>query len=69
MRPRHRSLPPETGDLSLCIKCGCLNAYGEDLKLTKPTDEQYLWAAQDRKIQFMRRAIEEVNNKAKKRPE
>jgi hypothetical protein len=48
---------PEPGDITLCIECGSLNSFDENLKLTKPTDEQYFEAAASPELQKLRRAI------------
>jgi hypothetical protein len=54
---------PRAGDISLCGYCGSLNAFDEDLRHRKPTDEEYFAAAVDRKIQNLRQMI----NRAEKR--
>lgn len=48
---------PKPGDLSLCIECGSLNAFAENLMLRKPTEEEYLDVAADANFQAARRAI------------
>lgn len=48
---------PSPGDATLCIDCGSLNFFGDDLRLRKPTDEEMLEAAADPGIQRLRRAI------------
>lgn len=43
--PNHENLTdeflqPEEGDLSVCIKCGSICVFDEDLYLRKPTEEE-----------------------------
>ena len=49
---------PSPGDFSLCFGCGCLNVFGDDLALRRPTDEEIFMAAADRDLQTLRRGIE-----------
>jgi NAD-dependent SIR2 family protein deacetylase len=60
---------PEPGSLSLCVKCGSLNAFGEDLQFVQPTLEQYLWAARNSALQALRRKIVAYNEEKDKGPE
>jgi hypothetical protein len=48
---------PEPGDASLCIMCGSLSIFADDLTLRAPTVQEMLRAAADRNIQTLRRAI------------
>jgi hypothetical protein len=48
---------PAEGDLTLCIKCGSLNAFTADLKLRQPTLDEYLTVAADSEFQQARKAI------------
>ena len=49
---------PEPGNFTLCSGCGCLNVFGEDMKLRKPTDEEIFEAAHNRDLQTLRRGLE-----------
>lgn len=48
---------PKPGDLSLCIYCGSLNAFAEDMTLRMPTTEEFLEVAADSDFQTARRVI------------
>ena len=48
---------PLPGDFTLCIRCGSLNVFAEELTLRAPTDEELLEAAVNSDLQEMRRAI------------
>lgn len=48
---------PSPGDLTLCINCGSLNVFADDLTLRYPTDDEFFAAAADSDLQRMRRAI------------
>jgi hypothetical protein len=42
---------PQAGDLSLCIGCGHVSVFDEDLRLRPPTDAEIVkWAADDRLV-------------------
>lgn len=58
---------PKPGDLSLCMYCGCLNAFGEDLALRRPIDEEVLAMAGCAEFQLARRIIEELRQEERKR--
>lgn len=36
---------PSPGDMTLCIYCGCLNVFDDDMLLRRPTDDEFLEAA------------------------
>lgn len=57
---------PKEGDLTLCIKCGSLNAFDANLALRKPTDDEIFTVAKDPEFQFMRRTILEMHEDRKK---
>ena len=38
---------PSPGDYSMCVYCTSLNIFDDDLRLRRPTDEEYLIAAAD----------------------
>jgi hypothetical protein len=48
---------PRPGDLLLCIGCGSLNVFGEDLRLRRPTDDEMFEAARTSSVQEVRRII------------
>jgi hypothetical protein len=48
---------PKPGDLSLCLECGSLNAFADDLSLRPPTDDEILEIAKNSDFQRARRAI------------
>lgn len=52
---------PHSGDATLCIRCGSLNIFDEQMRLRRPTIEEYLEAAADRDVQRTRRAILSVS--------
>ncbi len=58
---------PSPGDLSLCVRCGSLNFFDDDLRLRRPTDDELFEAAKDPTIQRMRRAIMRVQREVKRR--
>jgi hypothetical protein len=42
---------PQAGDLSLCIGCGHVSVFDENLRLREPTDAEIVrWAADDRLV-------------------
>ncbi len=45
------------GDLSLCIYCGSLNAFADDMTLRMPTVDEFLEVAADSEFQEARRAL------------
>jgi hypothetical protein len=48
---------PSPGDFSLCILCGSLNIFDEELKLRQPTVEEYVEATKCPEVQRGRKAI------------
>jgi hypothetical protein len=56
---------PSPGDLTLCIRCGSLNVFADDLTARRPTDEEYFAAAADSELQELRRAILAVGDAMK----
>ena len=50
-------ISPVPGDLTLCIRCGSLNALGVDMRLRAPTQDEMLTVAADPDFQRARRAI------------
>jgi len=54
---------PHPGNFSLCIECGCLNVYGEDMRLRAPTEDELFMVAQDKEAQSLRRILEIVKKR------
>lgn len=52
---------PSPGDASLCIACGSLSIFADDLTMRAPTKDEMLQAAADSDIQRLRRIILQVN--------
>ena len=48
---------PSPGDFSLCIACGSLNVFDNDLSLRSPVDDEIFEAAKSSEVQLLRRAI------------
>lgn len=57
---------PSPGDWTLCIRCGSLNVFDDNLMLRSPTLDEYLDAAKNSDVQRIRRAILAVNSKPAK---
>ena len=55
---------PGPGDFSLCIRCGSLNVFEQQMRFRRPTDAEMLEAAADREIQAIRRAIYQAREMA-----
>lgn len=55
----HASGPgaPTPGDASLCIDCGSLSFFADDMTLRAPTRDEMLAAAVDSELQRLRRII------------
>jgi hypothetical protein len=51
------NIVPEPGDTTLCIGCGAVNVFTDDLTLRAPTDEEMSAALAEPIIQMARRAI------------
>lgn len=54
------SATPSPGDLTLCIYCSGLNTFDDELKLRRPTEEEYLLAAANSEIQLMRQIVLQI---------
>jgi hypothetical protein len=51
---------PRPGDVSLCLKCGHLTAFAEDLSLRELTDDERQAVAEDEDIQAIERTRQAV---------
>lgn len=58
-------ITPDPGDMSVCIYCGSLNVFSDNLTLRKPTVEEYVESTKNRKLQEYRKAVIELGNYAK----
>jgi len=54
---------PSPGDWTLCIRCGSLNVFDDNLMLRAPTLDEFLDAAKNSDVQRKRRAILAFNSK------
>lgn len=54
---------PEPGDFTLCIECGAVNVFDDELRLRKPTAEESADALGDDGIKLMREKIRKLNNR------
>ena len=48
---------PADGDWTVCIRCGCLSVYRDDLTLREPTVDELVESTKNEDIQRFRRAI------------
>lgn len=58
---------PEPGAFTLCIRCGSLNIFDEDMKLRSPTLDEYVESTKMPDIQKGRNAIIKINEERKSR--
>jgi hypothetical protein len=54
---------PDPGDVSICVRCGHIMAFADDLTLRRLTDEEMKQVAGDRLIIKTRAAIAKVTGK------
>lgn len=57
------SISPEPGDISVCINCGHIMAFADDLKLRSLTDQEMFDVAGDPRMLLAQRAIAETKVK------
>lgn len=53
----------KSGDFTLCINCGSLNVFGDDLMLRQPTEDEYLESTKMQDLQIARQIINSLNEK------
>ena len=53
--------PPRPGDIAVCIACGCVHLFADDLTLRKPNDEEWLEIADDPSVVMSRAAVARYN--------
>ena len=58
--------PPGPGDWSLCIKCGSLNVFDDNMNLRRPTDSEVIESAGVSKLQELRRGILALRKKGER---
>jgi hypothetical protein len=56
MRENGKNMRPRPGNFSICVKCGELSVYDDNLDLRKPTDDEYIEVAHDPGITVARRS-------------
>lgn len=56
---------PKPGDVTLCIRCGCVMFYDDHLHFRMPTADEYLEIAQDERVQKGIISIQQLNNAKK----
>lgn len=47
----HEPISPKPGDFSLCLNCGSLNKFGDDLGLVESTEDDILLLAADQFVE------------------
>lgn len=55
-----KSVTPSPGDFTLCIKCGSLNVFDNNLNIRQPTIDEYCRSTMMPNLQGLRKAIIEV---------
>jgi hypothetical protein len=60
---------PGPGDISLCLKCGEFAAYGDDMQLRKPTDDEYLIIGSEDDYKLAREAWTSMNQRRQEDPD
>jgi hypothetical protein len=54
--PAYRNTSPSSGDVSICLQCGHIMAFAEDLRLRDLTDAEMIEVAGDKALIEMQRA-------------
>lgn len=51
---------PRAGDITICIECGHIMAFGDDLKVRALNDQEMQYVAGNREVLLMQRALAAV---------
>jgi hypothetical protein len=68
-RPRHRVVMPDPGDFTVCIDCGHVMAFGTDLRLRDPTDDELVKVAGDPRLLAIQQARGNVMKRKAYKPD